>query len=107
MKDYTLLPGEEIIKTAKGDIWETPSTLEQVSGTFTFTNKRIIFRGYGAIELFRLKFDILYSDIDSIEPYLVVFFRTGIRVWMKNKEKYRLSLNKRQIYMDIINTYIN
>jgi len=105
MKNFELLSGEEVIKTAKGDCWETPSMHSQVPGQYVFTNKRMIFRGNGVIEKLRVKFEIAYSDIKSIEPYRVVFFSTGIRVWMENGDRYRLSLMKRQEYMDIINKY--
>jgi len=108
MKDFQLLPGEEIIKTASGDCWETPSMFKsQVPGRYTFTNQRIIFEGNGIIEKLRVKFAIPYLEIKTIEPYLVVFFKTGILVWMKNGDKYRLSLRKRQEYMDLIQSHIN
>lgn len=106
MESLELQPGEEIIKTAGGDCWETPYMHSQTPGKYTFTNKRIIFKGNGVIEKLRIKFAIPYTEIESIEPYLVVFFKTGMRVWMKNGDRYRLSLRKRQEYMDLINTYI-
>lgn len=102
------LAGETIIATAGGDCWETPDmpTNSQVPGRYTFTNKRILFKGNGIIASLRLIFDIPYDEIASIEPYTVVFFPTGIRIWMKDGGRYRLSLRKRKQYMEIINRYL-
>lgn len=102
------LEGESVIATAGGDCWETPfMPHSQVPGRYTFTNKRILFEGNGIIEALRVKFEIPYSEIDLIEPYLVFIFKTGIRVYMKNGDRYRLSLRKRQKYMDMIKEYIS
>lgn len=102
----SLSDGEIIIKTANGDCWETPNVSGfQTPGSYTFTNKRILFKGNGVIESLRLVFEIPYSEIQSIEPYTVLFFKTGIRIRLKNGDRYRLSLMKRRQYMDIINQY--
>lgn len=103
-----LLPGEQIFKTVKGDCWETPERFytNQVPGTYIFTNQRIIFQGDGIIEKLRLNFDIPYSVISSIEPYVVVFFPTGIRVYLKNGARYRLSVRKRKECMELINRHL-
>lgn len=108
VNDLELLTGEEIIKTTGGDCWETPWMFKsQVPGRYTFTNQRIIFKGNGIIEKLRVKFAIPYSEIKTIEPYFVLFFKTGILVCMKNGDKYRFSLRKRQEYIDLIQSYIN
>lgn len=107
MSNFEPLPGEKIIRKAGGDCWSTPQLItEQVPGQFIFTNKRIIFCGNGVIEKLRLKFEIFYTDIDDIEPYLVLFFRTGIRIYLKDGNRYRISLRKREEFMDIIKSHI-
>ncbi len=108
MNRTELLPGEQILKTIKGDCWQTPNRIftNQVPGTYIFTNQRIIFQGNGIIEKLRLNFDIPYKEISSIEPYLVVFFPTGIRVYLKNGTHYRMSVMKRKECMELINRYL-
>ena len=107
MSNFELLPDEEVIKTANGDCWETPTMLSsQVPGQFLFTNQRVIFRGGGVIEKLRIKFAIPYTEIRSIEPWLVVFFKTGIRIRMKDGDCYRISVKKREEFMEIINQHI-
>ena len=89
MKDFELLIGEEIIKETGGDCWETPGSLKkQVPGKYIFTNRRIIFVGNGVIEKLRVKFEIPYSEIQSVTPYRVVFFSTGIFIQMKKRAVY-------------------
>ena len=103
MKDVELLIGEEIIKETGGDCWETPGSLKkQVPGKYIFTNRRIIFVGNGVIEKLRVKFEIPYSEIQSVTPYRVVFFSTGIFIQMKNGDSYRLSLRKRELYISFV-----
>ncbi len=106
MGKIELLPNEHILATVNGDCWETPMVLEQVPGVYTFTDQRIIFQGNGLIEKLRLKFEIPYEQISYIEPYLVVFFPTGIRIWTKNRKQYRLSVMKRKKYMELINSHL-
>lgn len=107
MSNLELRQDETIIKEAKGDCWKTPEMFSknQTPGRYTFTNQRIIFLGNGIIEKLRIKFELPYSEIDSVKPYLVFLFPTGIKIKTKNGDCYKLSLMKRQQYMDIINTY--
>ncbi|MCH1951459.1 PH domain-containing protein [Enterocloster sp. OA13] len=108
MKNYELLPGEESVKEAGGDCWETPGSLRnQVPGKYMFTNRRIIFVGNGVIEKLRVRFEIPYSEIQSVTPYRVVFFSTGILIRMKNGDSYRLSLRKRDQYIAMIRNYMD
>ena len=107
MKDFELLIGEEIIKETGGDCWETPGSLKkQDPGKYIFTNRRIIFVGKGVIEKLRVKFEIPYSEIQSVTSYRVVFFSTGIFIQMKNGDSYRLSLRKRELYISMIRNYM-
>lgn len=107
MKNYELLPGEESVKEAGGDCWETPGSLrKQVPGKYVFTNRRIIFAGNGLIEKLRVRFEIPYSEIQSVAPYRVVFFSTGILLRMKNGGSYRLSLRRRDQYIALIRNYM-
>lgn len=106
MGKLELLPNEQILATVRGDCWEAPGVLDQVPGIYTFTNQRIVFQGNGLIEKLRLNFEIPYRQIWYIEPYLVVFFPTGIRVWTKGRKQYRLSVPKRKKYMELINSQL-
>lgn len=107
MKNFELLPGEESVKETGGDCWQTPETFRsQVPGKYLFTNQRIIFVGNGVIEKLRVRFEIPYSEIQSVTPYRVVFFGTGILIRMKNGDSYRLSLRKRDQYIAMIQNYM-
>lgn len=79
---------------------------EKSAGKYLFTNQRIIFVGNGVIEKLRVKFEISYSEIQSVTPYRVVFFSTGILIRMKNGDSYRLSLRKRDQYIAMIQNYM-
>lgn len=106
MKNFTLHPGEEIIKAAGGDCWQTPCMMRnQVPGQYLFTNHRIVFEGNGIFEKLRVRFEIPYLQIQSVTPYWVVFFNTGILIRLKDGDCYRLSLRKRDQFMDIIHTF--
>ena len=107
MKNFELLPGEESVKETGGDCWEIPGSLrKQVPGKYVFTNRRIIFVGNGVIEKLRVRFEIPYSEIQSVNPYRVVLFSTGILIRMKNGDSYRLSLRKRDLYITMIQNYM-
>ena len=107
MKDFELLPGEEIIKETGGDCWQTPETFRsQIPGKYLFTNQRIIFAGNGVIEKLRVRFEIPYSEIQAVTPYRVVFFSMGILIRLKNGDNYRLSLRKRDQYIAMIRNYM-
>lgn len=105
MNDFELMPGEEMIKRVKGDCWQTPTTWKQVPGEYGFTNKQIIFRGGGMVEKLRVRFKLAYADIETVKPYRVLFFNTGIHIVMKNGECYRISVMKRKQYLDLIEQY--
>lgn len=107
MKNFELLPGEEPVKETGGDCWQTPEMFRsQVPGKYLFTNQRIIFIGNGVIEKLRVRFEIPYSEIQSVTPYRVVFFSTGILIRIKNGDSYRLSLRKRDQYIAMIQNYM-
>lgn len=107
MKDVEFLIGGG---DRKGNRWrllgDSRLFKKQVPGKYIFTNRRIIFVGNGVIEKLRVKFEIPYSEIQSVTPYRVVFFSTGIFIQMKNGDSYRLSLRKRELYISMIRNYM-
>lgn len=106
-KKLELHSGEQIIKTVKGDCWEVPFGIYgQVPGKYAFTNQRVRFMGNGIMQALRMEFEIIYEEIDAIETFTVgLFFPTGIKVWMKNGDKYLLSLLKRKEYIQLMQGY--
>ena len=105
-KKFILEENEQILETARGDFWRFSliENMNQVSGKFIFTNKRINFTSIGLIKVI---FDIPYENIEYIEPFRVVFFNTGIRVFEKDKTSgCRLSVRKRDKYINLINNQI-
>ena len=100
----TLRPNETIIKTIKGDCWGSFGVLHsQTAGTITLTDQRILFRGGGIVESLRLVFAIPYTDIVSIEPFMVsLFIPTGIRIVSQQEGVFRISVMKRKVIMGLI-----
>ncbi len=101
----TLEPQETELRRSKGDCWKTPSSVgsRQVPGQYTFTDRRILFRGNGLIEKLRLTFSIPYGDIAAVKPFSInLFIRTGIQVELKNGGVYKLSVMKRDEIMALI-----
>lgn len=100
----TLRPNETIIKTIKGDCWGSFGVLHsQTAGTITLTDQRILFRGGGIVESLRLVFAIPYTDIVSIEPFMVsLFISTGIRIVSQQEGVFRISVMKRKVIMGLI-----
>ena len=99
-----LLPGEVEMKKVSGDCWRTPDmwSSSQVPGKYTFTDSRILFRGSGIIEALRVCFAIPYSEIDSIQTFMVALFPTGIQLTLKDGGIYKLSVMKRKEHIAFI-----
>ncbi len=99
-----LMPNENVIRKVKGDCWGSFGIIHnQVPGTVTFTDQRILFRGSGIVESMRLTFAVPYKDIVDIEPFTVsLFIRTGVRIVSKKDGGYRLSVMKRKEIMELI-----
>lgn len=100
-----LEPQETELKKVKGDCWRTPGSSgnRQVPGQYTFTDRRILFRGNGLIEKLRITFAIAYEDISTIKPFNInLFIHTGIQIELKNGGIYKLSMMKRDEIMALI-----
>ena len=98
-----LQPGEQALKRVKGDFWGTTATGAQVPGTYIFTDRRILFQGGGLIKALRSAFSLPYSEISSLEPYMVsLFIPTGIRIRRKDGKYFRVSVLKRKEIMSFI-----
>lgn len=103
----TLEPQETELRRSKGDCWKTPGSVgsRQTPGQYTFTDRRILFRGNGLVEKLRLTFSIPYRDIAAVKPFSInLFIRTGIQVELKSGGVYKLSVMKRDQVMALIQT---
>lgn len=113
--DLGLNENEKVELEVSGDYWgemEYLGLLErQKSGKFWFTNERILF-STGAFSIYSKPFFIVkYSDIASVEkcnigPALIKFIPTGIQLNMKDGKKYKLSVLKREKYIQFIESKI-
>ena len=71
-----LAPGETELRRVKGDCWGTPGrTGRQISGTFIFTDRRLLFQGGGLIASMRPAFSLPYGEVTRIENCTVYHFR--------------------------------
>lgn len=98
-----LQEGETVLRKVKGDCYQTPllAITKQVSGTISFTDRRILFRGIGIVEAARLCFAIPYEDITALELCRVFVFPFGIRI-RTTDGTYRISVRKRKEIMELI-----
>ncbi len=113
--DLGLYENEKVELEVSGDYWGEMEFLglleKQKSGKFWFTNERILF-STGAFGIYSKPFFIInYSDIESIEkcnigPSFIKFIPTGIQINMKDGKKYKISVLKREKYMEFINNKI-
>lgn len=100
--------GEEIIEEKKGDTWKTPEMpyRKQISGRFYFTNQRVAFRTWGPFQS-SAAYDIEYKDIAELNKFSINFFiKTGIKIIMKDGLVYKISVMKRNKYIEIITRYL-
>lgn len=99
-----LYENETILEEKKGDTWKTPEMImkKQVSGKFYFTNRRIAFRTWGPFKS-SSAYDIEYKDIASVQPFSINFFiKTGIQITTKSNNIYKISVMKRNHFMELI-----
>ena len=98
-KDFMeLMPDETELRRVKGDCWGTPGhTGRQVSGTFIFTDRRLLFQGGGLIASLRPAFSLPYGEVTRVETCMVgLFIPTGIRLYAKGGGFYTISVMKRK-----------
>lgn len=79
---------------------------KQIAGKAYFTNQRIAFFASGLIGTARYSWEIEMVDIDRIKPCRIFLFPLGILITMKNGDKYKLSIMKRNKYIDWISQYM-
>lgn len=99
---------EEILDEKNGDTWLTPAMTRsrQVNGKFYFTNQRVAFRTWGPFKK-QCAYDIEYSDIDTVQPYTInLFIRTGIKITTFEGDVYKISVLKRDKFMELISKFI-
>lgn len=102
---FTLDEGEEIIKMSKGDCWEIEYVILKTrnTGEFAFTNKRILFRQ----NFFGNFISIPYSEIAEVKKSFIMVFPVSFDVKTKDGKTYRLSMMKRQQYLDVVNAQLS
>lgn len=100
---------EKVELEVSGDYWEKLVFLieKQKSGKFVFTNERILFY-WGKPEKVAPYVSIPYSDIQSIEkasvgPAIIKFIPTAFVVTTKDGAVHKISVLKRDKYIDFIN----
>lgn len=101
---FTLEEGEEIVKMAKGDFWDTSALLKtrQYPGEFAFTNKRLIYKGMSLI-LPGIEISIPYNEITEIKKSFVgLWFPVAFTIFTKENKSYKFAIMKRHIYIDLI-----
>lgn len=103
---FEMTEGEEIIKQAKGDYWTDifKSKADQNPGEFAFTNKRILFKGFSLIGSGKF-ISISYNEIVSVEKAFVVIWPVAFVVKTVGGEKFKFAIMKRDIYIDLINSF--
>lgn len=93
---------EQVTFETKGDYW---SFMSSMSGVFQVTNKRFAFRPQALLGTAKTNaFEVNLADIDTLSkccvgPGPLKFIPTGLRVKMKNGEKYICSIMKREQLM--------
>lgn len=103
-----LRPGESLFADCKGDTWRTPESIlsKQVSGRFYFTNQRIAFRTWGPFKN-SVAYDIEVRDIASLEKYTInMLIPTGIKINLHTGALYKISVMKRNKYIEYLSQYI-
>ena len=103
--------GEQIFaEKVTADCWKTPKMLssKQVSGKAYFTDQRIAFFASGLIGTKSASWEINMADIAQVKPCMIsMFFPFGIMIILKNNDKYKLSIMKRNKYIDWILQHIS
>lgn len=100
---------EKVELEVSGDYWQKVVLFveQQKSGKFLFTNERILFY-WGKPEKVTPLISIPYSEIGKVEkvsvgPAFIKFIPTGINITTRNGVVYKLSVLKRDKYIDFIN----
>lgn len=108
---FELAEGEEIIKMAKGDYWtdndDDGKEETQNPGEFAFTNKALLFQGSSIVSDGE-SVEIEYNEIKKVEKaYVGYILPVAFVITTKDDEKYKFAIMKRDIYIDLINSYIS
>lgn len=100
---FELIENEEILKHSKGDYWSEEEIGEvQNNGEFALTNKRLLFKGTMWLSQGK-NVSIPYEEIESIRKVdIAKVLPVGFLITTKEKEEYKFSIMKRDIYMDFI-----
>ena len=92
------------------DSWKSPKQVigRQISGKTYFTDQRIVFLASGLVGTASVSWEIEMKDIQSVETCMTPpCFPFGIMLTMKNGEKYKLGIMKRDKYVDWIKQHIS
>ena len=104
-------PGEEMFAQKVGcDCWKMPQVVgkRQISGKLYMTDQRVAFLASGLMGTASVSWEIEMKDIQSVETCMTPpCFPFGIMLTMKNGEKYKLGIMKRDKYVDWIKQHIS
>ena len=108
---FTPRENEEVFaQKVAADCWEMPQVLgkRQVSGKAYFTDQRIAFLASGLVGTAAVSWEIEMKDIASVESCTTPpFFPFGVRLKMKDGNRYLLGIMKRDKYVDWISKHIS
>lgn len=92
------------------DSWKSPKQVigRQISGKTYFTDQRIVFLASGLVGTASVSWEIEMKDIQSVETCMTPpCFPFGIMLTMKDGEKYKLGIMKRNKYVGWIKQHIS
>ena len=108
---FVVRPDEQIFaERVSADCWNMPQVLgsKQISGKAYFTDQRVVFLASGLIGTTSVSWEIEMKDIASVETCLTPpCFPFGVQIIMKNGDHYKLSIIKRNKYVDWISQHIS
>ncbi|MBS4786256.1 MAG: hypothetical protein KH009_09125 [Clostridiales bacterium] len=92
------------------DCWNMPQVMgnRQISGKVYFTDQRVAFLASGLIGTKSVSWEIEMQNIASVETCTTPpFFPFGILITMKNGDRYKLGIMKREKYVDWLLQHIS
>lgn len=102
--------GEQVFaEKVSANCLQTPSFITNpVAGKMYFTDQRVVFLAQGLIGTDKMSWGIEMKDIAAVKACIAPpFFPIGMRLILKNGEKYKLSIMKRNKYIDWISQHIS
>ena len=97
-------------RKVSADCWKSPKQAlsRQIAGKTYFTDQRIAFLASGLVGTAAVSWEIEMKDIASVETCTTPpFFPFGVRLKMKDGNRYLLGIMKRDKYVDWISKHIS